>query len=315
MVSTRKERFILGIKLIEMVAVTKGLSQLIGAIALVFIAITLRFPPTGMGFNSIKSQSRHPGALVNVYHAYPGAKAEGGMSQAETVPTLQKPNAEDMRSEIPEIKTIIANMRKKNAEAAAASATLNQVGSTVTAALPGNKIVKQEAAAVPAKQSSSMASAQQAVAATQTEPTAASNIVATNAKTYEVKMLNNSKDGPMVFEPGYIRIEPGDSIKFSPVNYGHNTQSIEEIIGSDEGQPKAAKTWKSKMNKPLTVRFDVPGVYLYACSYHYIVGHVGVIQVGSDISNLETVKQAGKKLKAKMFSHADRVDKYLAMVK
>ena len=69
------------------------------------------------------------------------------------------------------------------------------------------------------------------------------------------------------------------------------------------------------MNEELTVTFTVPGVYLYLCNYHYVVGHIGVIQVGDDISNLDDVREAGEALKAKMFSNANRVDKYLSMVK
>ena len=45
------------------------------------------------------------------------------------------------------------------------------------------------------------------------------------------------------------------------------------------------------------------------------MGHVGIIQVGNDRHNIERVKQAAKKLKAKMFSYPERVDKYLTKVK
>ena len=65
----------------------------------------------------------------------------------------------------------------------------------------------------------------------------------------------------------------------------------------------------------LIVKFTEPGIYLYICNYHYIVGHVGVIQVGNDSHNLEAVQAAAKILKGKIFSHPERVDKYLGMVK
>ena len=55
------------------------------------------------------------------------------------------------------------------------------------------------------------------------------------------------------------------------------------------------------MNEKLIV--PKPGVYLYICNYHYIVGHVGVIQVGNNSHNLEQVRQAGEILKGKIFSH------------
>ena len=119
----------------------------------------------------------------------------------------------------------------------------------------------------------------------------------------------------MVYSPGFLKIAPGDSVTFQPTSYGHNSQTPEEVIGDEYlAIPEGAKPWASAMNEEFTVTFTVPGVYLYLCNYHYVVGHVGVIQVGDDISNLEEVKKAGRALKSKMFSNADRVDLYLAQV-
>jgi pseudoazurin len=130
-----------------------------------------------------------------------------------------------------------------------------------------------------------------------------------------VQALNNSPEGAMVFSPGYLKIAPGDSITFKPTSYGHNSQTPEDIIGDDYlAIPQGAKPWAGAMNEEVTITFTVPGVYLYLCNYHYVVGHVGVIQVGDDTSNLEEVKKAGRALKNKMFSNADRVDLYLAQV-
>lgn len=140
--------------------------------------------------------------------------------------------------------------------------------------------------------------------------------VAPTGVNHLVQALNNSPDGAMVFSPGYLKIAPGDSITFQPTSYGHNSQTPEEIIGNDyQAIPSGAKPWAGAMNEEVTVTFTVPGVYLYLCNYHYVVGHVGVIQVGDDTSNLKAVKEAGRALKNKMFSHADRVDLYLAQVK
>ena len=135
-----------------------------------------------------------------------------------------------------------------------------------------------------------------------------------NPTTHQVEMLNNSPDGAMVFKPGYLHIKTGDSVEFLPASYGHNVQTPEEVIASGDAIPKAAKPFKSAMNEKLIVKFTEPGVYLYICNYHYIVGHVGVIQVGNDSHNLNDVKKAGEVLKGKIFSHPERVDKYLNMV-
>ena len=135
-----------------------------------------------------------------------------------------------------------------------------------------------------------------------------------NAKELEVQMLNYGDSGAMVYQPAVIKIKEGDSIRFKPTSYGHNSQSIEELIGTDEGMPKGASPWKGDMNEELVVQFTVPGVYLYACSYHYIVGHVGVIQVGDDKHNMEAINRAANLLKGKMLSNADRVDTYLSQL-
>ena len=134
--------------------------------------------------------------------------------------------------------------------------------------------------------------------------------------THVVEALNNSLDGAMVYSPGFIKIAPGDSVTFKPTSYGHNAQTPESVIGEAyRAIPDGADPFASRMNEELTVTFTVPGVYLYLCNYHYVVGHIGVIQVGDDISNLDDVREAGEALKAKMFSNANRVDKYLSMVK
>lgn len=133
-------------------------------------------------------------------------------------------------------------------------------------------------------------------------------------KTHKVEMLNNSPDGAMVFSPPYIHINTGDSIEFTPSSYGHNVQTPEEIINSSAAIPENAQPFKGAMNEKLIVKFTVPGVYLYVCNYHYIVGHVGVIQVGEDSSNIDAVTAAGEKLKAKIFSHPERVTQYLKQV-
>ena len=136
-----------------------------------------------------------------------------------------------------------------------------------------------------------------------------------NPVTHKVEMLNNSPEGAMVFSPPYIRIKTGDSIEFMPASYGHNVQTPEDIIGTHQAIPKRASPFKGAMNESLIVKFTVPGVYLYVCNYHYIVGHVGVIQVGNDSHNLDSVKAAGETLKGKIFSHPERVDQYLNKVK
>ena len=82
-------------------------------------------------------------------------------------------------------------------------------------------------------------------------------------------------------EVAYIQI--GDTIEWLPTNEGHNV----EFLSGPEGNslPK-----KSKIDEPHSVVFTVPGVYLYGCTPHANMGMLGLIIVGNDLHNLESIK-------------------------
>ena len=47
------------------------------------------------------------------------------------------------------------------------------------------------------------------------------------AKEYQVKMLNKAADGSlMVFEPAFLKVAPGDTVKFVATQKGHNAETI-----------------------------------------------------------------------------------------
>ena len=48
------------------------------------------------------------------------------------------------------------------------------------------------------------------------------------AADHEVKMMNFGEEGGMVFEPGFLKVEPGDTVTFVPTNSG-------QIAGTDNG--------------------------------------------------------------------------------
>ncbi len=105
-----------------------------------------------------------------------------------------------------------------------------------------------------------------------------------SAAEHVVNMLTRGSDGtPMVFEPAYLRIAPGDTVRFVPVQPGHNAESIEGMI------PAGAEPFKNPFNVETTVTFTVEGVYGYKCLPHYGMGMVGVIQVGAP-ANLDAAK-------------------------
>src|SRR5690606_36022004 len=44
---------------------------------------------------------------------------------------------------------------------------------------------------------------------------------------HEVKMLNKGSDGQaMVFEPAFLKVKPGDTVKFVPTDKGHDAETI-----------------------------------------------------------------------------------------
>ena len=94
------------------------------------------------------------------------------------------------------------------------------------------------------------------------------------SETVDVKMLNKGEAGTMVFEPAFVKLTPGDSIRFVAANKGHNAQTTEGML------PEGATPFVGKINEELTVTFDVPGLYGVHCKPHFAMGMVLVIAVG-----------------------------------
>ena len=96
------------------------------------------------------------------------------------------------------------------------------------------------------------------------------------AKDWQVKMLNKGSNGkPMVFEPAYVAVKPGDTVTFIPTDKMHNAQSIAGMM------PAGAAPFLGKINERLTVKFAKPGLYGYKCLPHTGMGMVGLVQVGA----------------------------------
>lgn len=121
------------------------------------------------------------------------------------------------------------------------------------------------------------------------------------AADFEVKMLNKGADGAMVFEPAFVKVNPGDTVTFVPTDKGHNVETIKDMI------PDGATPFKSKMNEEFKVTFDVPGVYAVKCAPHVGMGMVGAVVVGDPSANIDKVKEVKLPKKAK-----ERLDAALA---
>lgn len=125
------------------------------------------------------------------------------------------------------------------------------------------------------------------------------------AREHQVRMLNQGKEGAMVFEPAFILASPGDTVKFLATNPGHNAQTIAGMLPDGEAEQKGA------MGKEFVLSVKAPGVYGIKCLPHYSMGMVALVQVGKGPSaNLATAKGVKLPPLAKK-----RMDAYLAEAK
>lgn len=99
-----------------------------------------------------------------------------------------------------------------------------------------------------------------------------------------VEMLNKQEKEIMVFSQKIVKINIGDKVFWKATNKGHN---VEFIKG---GVPEGVEKFKSKYNKDVEFKFDVPGIYAYWCTPHKSMGMIGFIIVGEDKSNLDAIK-------------------------
>lgn len=107
--------------------------------------------------------------------------------------------------------------------------------------------------------------------------------VAAQAETFEVKMLNRGEKGAMVYEPDFLRIAPGDTVRFLSTTPGHNARTIEGMA------PEGAVEIKTALSKDADVVIETPGLYGIKCSPHIGMGMVMVIAVGASANPADLV--------------------------
>lgn len=107
------------------------------------------------------------------------------------------------------------------------------------------------------------------------------------AAEFEVKMLNKGADNQaMAFDPPFLKVKAGDTVKFVPTDKGHDAETIPGML------PDGATPFKGKLSQEISVTFDKPGLYGYRCVPHFGMGMVGLIEVGGSTANLDAAKQA-----------------------
>ena len=126
------------------------------------------------------------------------------------------------------------------------------------------------------------------------------------AAEHVIKMKNSGEDGSMVFEPGYLEAEKGDTVKFVMTDPAHNSVS--------EAVPEGAESWSGAINKEITVTLDAEGVYVYKCTPHAPLNMAGIIKVG-DPTNYDEAQAAVEKLTSAAATNKDRLTDYFSKVK
>ena len=128
------------------------------------------------------------------------------------------------------------------------------------------------------------------------------------SEVHTVKMLNQGPTGVMVFEPAVLKINIGDTVTFVATDAAHNSASIPGML------PPNATAWNGQLSRDISVTFDIPGVYGYQCTPHAMMAMVGVIQVGNDSSNLQSVKNFASQFKTTFMMNQTRLDDYLSQL-
>ena len=128
------------------------------------------------------------------------------------------------------------------------------------------------------------------------------------SEVHTVKMLNQGSTGVMVFEPAVLKINIGDTVTFVATDAAHNSASIPGML------PPNATAWNGQLSRDISVTFDIPGVYGYQCTPHAMMAMVGIIQVGDDSSNLQSVINSASQFKSTFVMNQTRLDDYLSQL-
>ena len=112
-----------------------------------------------------------------------------------------------------------------------------------------------------------------------------------------VQIVSDYDNLRMVFEPKYLKIEPGDRVTWiNQADEEHN------VITFPDGFPKGTAAFQSpiltKAGERFSHRFNTPGTYEYHCLPHLPMGMHGLIVVGRPSSDSEFHLPSPEEIKA-----------------
>lgn len=120
---------------------------------------------------------------------------------------------------------------------------------------------------------------------------------------HTVEMKNSGADGIMVFVPGYLKINKGDTVNFVATDAGHN--AVSEVTTGD--------AWQVGFSGG-KVTFNSEGVEIYYCVPHRSMGMYGVIQVGKATNKDDATAKSATIDNGFAMNHG-RLKKYISQVK
>ena len=105
----------------------------------------------------------------------------------------------------------------------------------------------------------------------------------------EVKLLNKGIDGgTMAFEPAFVKIALGDTVKFRSPDRGHDAEYIRGML------PDGATPFVGKHGQDIAVKFEREGVYGVKCLPHYGICMVVMVGAPAKVDQAKAVRQVGK---------------------
>jgi pseudoazurin len=116
-----------------------------------------------------------------------------------------------------------------------------------------------------------------------------------SAEIFVVELLDRGEDGLMVFEPAFIAAQPGDTINFISTTKGHNVVSIAGML------PDGVAPFRTRLSEDFTLTVGAEGLYGIKCAPHYVMGMVGLIQVGQAANLQESLAGKHPKKSARRF--------------
>jgi pseudoazurin len=125
------------------------------------------------------------------------------------------------------------------------------------------------------------------------------------AKEWSVAMVNRGPDGAMDFTPAFLRIAPGDTVRFVARDKTHNAESIPALT------PPGGTLFKGAADHDVVVKFTRPGLYGYKCMPHFAMGMVGLVEVGKPVNKASFAASVAK---LPPFAKA-RMSKFLTQVR